>query len=104
MSMRAAGRIVRVVRVTSCPFDRFNLFCMKSKFLLSALCCLIALSTTASAQNLSELVTQLDSDQMDQRTEARSGIQQATHRLNRADGGCERSQGTGGGSFADFTI
>lgn len=74
--MRVVGRIVRVVRVTSCPFDRFNLFCMKSKFLLSALCSLIALSTTASAQNLSELVAQLDSDQMDQRTEARSDIQQ----------------------------
>jgi hypothetical protein len=49
---------------------------MKPKFLLSALCGLIALSMTAYAQNLSELVTQLDSDQMDQRTEARSGIQQ----------------------------
>jgi hypothetical protein len=74
--MRVVGRIVRVERVTSCPFDRFNLFCMKPKFLLSALCGLIALSMTAYAQNLSELVTQLDSDQMDQRTEARSGIQQ----------------------------
>ena len=74
--MRVAGRIVRVVRVTSCPFDRFNLFCMKPKFLLSALCGLIALSMTAYAQNLSELVTQLDSDQMDQRTEARLDIQQ----------------------------
>ena len=74
--MRAAGRIVRVVRVTSCPFDRFNLFNMKPKFLLSAVCSLIALSMMASAQNLSELVAQLDSGQMDQRTEARSGIQQ----------------------------
>jgi hypothetical protein len=74
--MRVVGRIVRVERVTSCPFDRFDLFCMKPKFLLSALCGLIALSMTAYAQNLSELVTQLDSDQMDQRTEARSGIQQ----------------------------
>ena len=74
--MRVAGRIVRVVRVTSCPFDRFNLFCMKPKFLLSALCGLIALSMTAYAQNLSELVNQLESDQMDQRTEARLDIQQ----------------------------
>jgi len=49
---------------------------MKSKFLLFALCSLIALSMMASAQNLSELVAQLDSGQMDQRTEARSGIQQ----------------------------
>jgi hypothetical protein len=57
MSMRVAGRIVRVVQVTSCPFDRFNLFYMKSKFLLSALCGLIALSMTAYAQNLSELVS-----------------------------------------------
>jgi hypothetical protein len=76
MGMRVAGRIVRVVRDSSCPFDRFNLFYMKSKFLLSALCSMIALSMTAYAQNLSELVTQLDSDQIDQRTEARSGIQQ----------------------------
>ena len=76
MTLRVAGRIVRVVQVTSCPFDRFNLFNMKSKFLLSALCSLIALSMTAYAQNLSELVAQLDSDQMNQRTEARSGIQQ----------------------------
>ena len=74
--MRVAGRIVRVVRVTSYPFDHFNLFYMRSKFLLFVLCSLIALSTTAYAQNLSELVTQLDSDQMEQRTEARSGIQQ----------------------------
>ena len=74
--MRVVGRIVRVERVTSCPFDRFNLFYMKSKFLLSALCGLIALSVMASAQNLSELVSQLDSNQMDQRTEARSDIQQ----------------------------
>ena len=49
---------------------------MRSKFLLSVLCSLIALSTTAYAQNLSELVTQLDSDQMNQRTEARNDIQQ----------------------------
>jgi hypothetical protein len=49
---------------------------MKSKFLLSALCGLIALSMTAYAQNLSELVAQLDSDQMNQRTEARIDIQQ----------------------------
>ena len=76
MHMRVAGRIVRVVQVTSCPFDRFNLFYMKSKFLLSALSSLIALSMAASAQNLSELVAQLDSDQMNQRTEARNGIQQ----------------------------
>ena len=74
--MRVAGRIARVGRVTSCPFDRFNLFYMKSKFLLSALCGLIALSVMASAQNFSELVSQLDSNQMDQRTEARSDIQQ----------------------------
>jgi hypothetical protein len=74
--MRVAGRIVHVVRVTSCPFDHFNLFYMRSKFLLSVLCSLIALSMTAYAQNLSELVAQLDSDQMNQRTEARSGIQQ----------------------------
>ena len=62
--------------VTSFLFDRFNLFNMKPKFLLSAVCSLIALSMTASAQNLSELVAQLDSDQMNQRTEARNGIQQ----------------------------
>ena len=74
--MRVAGRIVRVVRVTSCPFDRFNLYNMKSKFLLSAVCSLIALLMSASAQNLSELVAQLDSDQMNQRTEARNSIQQ----------------------------
>ena len=76
MHMRVVGRIVHVVRVTSYQFDRFNLFYMKSKFLLSALSSLIALSMAASAQNLSELVAQLDSDQMNQRTEARNGIQQ----------------------------
>ena len=42
MSMRVAGRIVHVVPVTSCPFDRFNLFNMKPKFLLSAVCSLTA--------------------------------------------------------------
>ena len=76
MSMRVAGRIVHVVRVTSFLFDRFNLFNMKPNFILSAFCSLIALSVMASAQNLSELVAQLNSDQMNQRTEARSGIQQ----------------------------
>ncbi|MFL2833040.1 MAG: hypothetical protein ACJ0BK_05465 [Coraliomargaritaceae bacterium] len=49
---------------------------MKPNFILSAVCSLIALSVMASAQNLSELVAQLNSDQMNQRTEARSGIQQ----------------------------
>lgn len=49
---------------------------MKSKFLLSAACALISLLMTASAQNLTELVAQLDSDQMNQRTEARHSIQQ----------------------------
>ena len=77
---------------------------MKSKFLLSALCSLIALSMTASAQNLSELVAQLDSDQMDQRTEARSGIQQLLTDSTAPTAGCERSHGIGGGSFADFTV
>jgi hypothetical protein len=76
MSMRVAGRIVHVARVTSCQFDHFNLFYMKSKFLLFAFCSLVALSVTVSAQNLSELVAQLDSDQMNHRTEARNSIQQ----------------------------
>ena len=76
MSMLVAGKIVHAVRVTSFLFDRFNLFCMKAKFLLSAVCSLIALSVMASAQNLSELVAQLDSGQMDQRTDARNGIHQ----------------------------
>ncbi|MEC7287503.1 MAG: HEAT repeat domain-containing protein, partial [Verrucomicrobiota bacterium] len=49
---------------------------MKSKFLLSTVCCLIASSMMAYAQDLSELVTQLDSDQMKHRTEARNSIQQ----------------------------
>ena len=74
--MRVVGRIVHVARVTSCPFDHFNLFKMKSKFLLSTVCCLIASSMMAYAQDLSELVTQLDSDQMKHRTEARNSIQQ----------------------------
>ena len=74
--MRVVGRIVHAVPVTSFLFDRFNLYNMKPKFLLSAVCSLIALSMTASAQNLSELVAQLDSDQMNQRTEARNSIQQ----------------------------
>lgn len=76
MSMLVAGKIVHAVRVTSFLFDRFNLFCMKAKFLLSAVCSLIALSVMASAQKLSELVAQLDSGQMDQRTDARNGIHQ----------------------------
>ena len=49
---------------------------MKSKFVVSAAFSLIALSMTASAQHLTELVSQLNSDQMNQRTEARNGIQQ----------------------------
>ena len=74
--MRVVGRIVHVALVTSYPFDRFNLFKMKSKFLLSTVCFLIASSMTAFAQDLNELVTQLDSDQMNHRTEARNSIQQ----------------------------
>ena len=74
--MRVVGRIVHAALVTSCPFDRFNLFKMKSKFLLSTVCFLIASSMTAFAQDLNELVTQLDSDQMNHRTEARNSIQQ----------------------------
>jgi len=76
MSMRVAGKIVHVARVTSCQFDYFNLFYMKFKFLLSAGCSLIILSKAVSAQNLSELVTLLDSGGMNQRTEARNSIQQ----------------------------
>ena len=76
MSMRVAGKIVHAVRVTSFLFDRFNLFCMKAKFLLSAVCSLTTLSIALSAQNLSELVTLLDSGEMNQRTEARNSIQQ----------------------------
>lgn len=49
---------------------------MKFKFLLSAGCSLIILSKAVSAQNLSELVTLLDSGGMNQRTEARNSIQQ----------------------------
>lgn len=74
--MRVAGKIVHVVRVTSCQFDYFNLFYMKFKFLLSAVCSLSTLSIALSAQNLSELVTLLDSGEMNQRTEARNSIQQ----------------------------
>ena len=76
MSMRVAGKIVHVVRVTSCQFDYFNLLYMKFKFLLSAVCSLTTLSIALSAQNLSELVTLLDSGEMSQRTEARNSIQQ----------------------------
>ena len=76
MNMPVAGRIVHVVRVTSCPFDHLNLFYMKSKFLLFALCSLIVLLMTASAQSLSELAAQLDSDQVNARTKARHSIQQ----------------------------
>ena len=76
MNMRVAGKIVHVVRVTSCQFDYYNLFYMKFKFLLSAVCSLIILSTAVFAQNLSELVTLLDSSGMNQRNEARNSIQQ----------------------------
>ena len=74
--MRVAGKIVHVVRDTSYPFDRSDLSHMKSKFLLPVFCSLIVLSMMASAQNLSDLVAQLDSDRMDTRTEARNSIQQ----------------------------
>ena len=74
--MRVAGKIVHVVRVTSCQFDYFNLFYMKFKFLLLAVYSLTTLSIAQSAQNLSELVMLLDSSGMNQRTEARNSIQQ----------------------------
>ena len=76
MNMRVAGKIVHVVRVTSCQYDYYNLFYMKFKFLISAVFSLIILSTAVFAQNLSELVTLLDSSGMNQRNEARNSIQQ----------------------------
>ena len=48
---------------------------MKAPFISSALCGLLTLAVPAFAQNLSELVGQLDSEQMNQRAEARSEIQ-----------------------------